>query len=189
MTHIHKQFSTDQIKELLKRYLDKEIERDYIQELLDIIKSQFFSLLKKFRTNPSAFSITYSRTSPKRLLPDIENNIIKELQIDKEAIENKDIPLRYYNYSYVRDRLEKTYHQKISLPTIIKCAKEHDFYIPRKERKKVHDREVLTTDIGELIQHDASYHLWAPAAGQKWCLITSLDDHSQVYPLRKIRRT
>jgi hypothetical protein len=185
MTQIHKQFSTDQVKELLRRYLDKEIERAYIQELLGIKKAQFFSLLKKFRTNPSTFSITYNRTSPKRLLPDIKDNIIKELQIDKAAIENRNIPLKYYNYSYVRDRLEKTYRQKVSLPTIIKYAKEHDFYIPRKERKKVHDREILTNYIGEIIQHDASYHLWAPAAGRKWCLITSLDDHSRYIPYGK----
>ena len=37
----------------------------------------------------------------------------------------------------------------------------------------------MTTHAGELIQHDASYHLWAPDAGVKWVLITSLDDYSR----------
>ena len=45
--------------------------------------------------------------------------------------------------------------------------------------KEPHDREVLTRYVGELIQHDSSLHLWAPAAHQKWYLITSLDDHSR----------
>ena len=185
MAQIHKQFSTVQVKDLFKRYMDKQIERAYIQELLGIRRSQFFSLLKEYRANTDKFSINYARTSPKRLSPAVEENIIKELQIDKEAIENKNIPLQHYNYSYVKDRLAKLYNQAASLPTVIKCAKEHDYYIPRKEHKKVHDREVLTRYIGELIQHDASYHLWAPASGKKWCLITSLDDHSRYIPYGK----
>lgn len=182
MAHIHKTFSTEQIKDLLNRYLNKYIERAYIQELLGIKKSRFFALLKEYRDNPSTFSINYARTSPKRIPEAIENNILKELKIDKAAIENKDVPLKYYNYSYVKDRLEKAYSQKVSLNTIITRAKLNDFYIPRKEHKKVHSREVLTNYIGELIQHDASYHLWAPALGQKWCLITSLDDFSRYIP-------
>lgn len=185
MAQIHKSFSTEQVKDLFKRYMDKQIERAYIQELLGIEKAQFFRLLKEYRDNPVSFSINYTRTSPKRLSPEVQENIIKELQIDKEAIENKNIPLKYYNYSYIKDRLGKVYKQSASLPTVIKCAKEHDYYIPRKEHKKVHSREVLTRYIGELIQHDASYHLWAPASGQKWCLITSLDDHSRYIPYGK----
>ena len=131
MTQIHKQFSTEQVKDLFKRYMDKQIERAYIQELLGIEEAQFFRLLKEYKDSPVSFSINYTRTSPKRLSPEIHENIIKELKIDKEAIENKNIPLRYYNYFYVKDRLKKAYNQTTSLPTVIKCAKEHDFYIPR----------------------------------------------------------
>lgn len=185
MAQIHKQFSTEQVKDLFKRYMDKQIERMYIQELLGIKKAQFFRLFKEYRNSPANFSIGYARSSPKRLSPKVEENIIKELQIDKKAIENKNVPLKYYNYSYIKDRLTKVYNQTTSLPTVIKYAKEHAYYIPRKEHKKVHDREVLTNYIGELIQHDASYHLWAPEAGKKWWLITSLDDHSRYIPYGK----
>jgi hypothetical protein len=38
---------------------------------------------------------------------------------------------------------------------------------------------VLTESIGALIQHDASKHLWAPLAKEKWYLITSIDDYSR----------
>ena len=38
---------------------------------------------------------------------------------------------------------------------------------------------MLTNYIGELIQHDTSFHLWAPLSNEKWYLITSLDDHSR----------
>jgi len=33
MPQIHKHFTSDQVKELLERYLSKEIERRYIQEI------------------------------------------------------------------------------------------------------------------------------------------------------------
>ena len=180
MSQIHKKFTDDQVKELLQRYLDKKIERNYIQEILGIKKARLFILLKQYKTDPAKFSIQYSRSKTTRAIdPAIEQNIIKELAIDKQAIEDKDVPLKYYNYSFIKDRLQKVYKQTVSLPTIINRAKKNDFYIQRKEHKKSHDREVLTNYIGELIQHDASYHLFAPSAGKKWCLITSLDDHSR----------
>jgi hypothetical protein len=51
--------------------------------------------------------------------------------------------------------------------------------LKRKSRKVSHDHEVATNYIGEIIQHDSSYHLWSPPAREKWYLITSLDDFSR----------
>jgi hypothetical protein len=42
MVQLHKRFTTSQVKELIERYLRKEIERDYIQEVLGIGKTRFF---------------------------------------------------------------------------------------------------------------------------------------------------
>jgi hypothetical protein len=180
MAQIHKKFTDDQIKNLLRRYLKNEIERKYIQEILGIKKRRFFSLLKEYRKNPEKFSIEYVRKSKSRSIdPGIEVNIIKELTIDKKAIESKDIPLKSYNYSYIKDRLKIKYKQEVSLPTIIDRARKKDFYLPKKRKKTVHDREVLSNYAGELIQHDSSHHLWAPSAKEKWYLITSIDDFSR----------
>jgi len=74
--------------------------------------------------------------------------------------------------------LRKRYRQKVSLTTVIRRARKHGFYL-KKPKRTIHDREVLTRYVGELIQHDSSFHLWAPAAQEKWYLITSLDDHSR----------
>ena len=52
--------------------------------------------------------------------------------------------------------------------------------LPQETQKDHHDQEVLTRYAGELIQHNASFHLWAPAAREKWYLITSLDDYSRL---------
>jgi len=189
MSHVHKLFTSEQVRELLERYSKKEMERSYIQEILGIKRRRFFMLLKRFKENPQHFTIQYQRTTPSRIISsEIEHNILRELAIEKEIILNKNIPLNSYNYSYIKDRLANKYHQKVSLNTIIDRAKRHGFYL-KKPKKSIHDREVLTHYIGELIQHDASYHLWAPAAKEKWYLITSLDDYSRLILYATLVRT
>ncbi len=76
--------------------------------------------------------------------------------------------------------MERQYGQKAALQTIINRAKQHGFYINRSRKTKAHDREVITNNVGELLQHDSSLHLWSPYAKEKWWLITSLDDFSRM---------
>jgi hypothetical protein len=179
MSQLHKHFTSEQVKELFDRYLNNEVERSYIQEILRLKRRRFFALLKKYREDSQDFSIDYQRTTPTRKIsPSIEQNIVKELTIEKAIIQNKEVPLKTYNYSYIKDRLKTEHRQQVSLSTIIDRAKKHGFYL-KKPKRTSHDREVLTRYVGELIQHDSSFHLWAPAAQEKWYLITSLDDHSR----------
>jgi len=177
---LHKKFTDSQVKELIERYLKKEIERKYIQEILGIRKSRFFELINGYRKNPGKFSVQYVRKITTRGISQrTERNIIKELKVDKKCIENKDVPLKRYNYSYVKHRLESKYKQIVSLPTIINRAKKHGFYLKKKPKKAIHDREVITNYAGEFIQHDSSLHLFSPPAKVKWYLITSIDDFSR----------
>ena len=179
MTQLHKKFTDTQVKELIQRYLRKEIERTYIQEIMGIKKRRFFILVGQYKKDPANFSIQYMRRIKTRTIDSvIESNIMKELEIDKNIIQNTEIPLRWYNYSFVKDRLERKYNQRVSLPTIIDRAKKNGYYL-KKPKRTIHDREVLTNYVGELIQHDSSYHLWSPCAHEKWYLITSLDDYSR----------
>jgi len=179
MVQLHKRFTDAQVKELLSRYLKGEIKRPYLQEVLGIKQRRFWELVKRYQQDPSSFSIHYARRNPTRgIAPAIEKNILKELSIEKKLIGDKQIPLHSYNYSYIKDRLQTVYDQKVSVPTIIDRAKKKGFYL-KKPQRRLHDREVLTQYIGQLIQHDSSHHLWAPAAQQKWYLITSLDDYSR----------
>ncbi len=140
------------------KYLSKEIGINYILEILGIRRSRFFEILKEYRKDPDSFSISYKRTqSPHRISDSVEKNILKELAIEKRFIEDNDIPIRAYNYSYIRDQLWRKYQQKVSVPTIIDRAKKNNFYFARPKRKS-HDRQVLTNYVGQLIQHDSSWH-------------------------------
>ncbi len=179
MSQLHKRFTSDQIKALLERYLKEEVERSYIQEVLSIKRRRFFTLLNQYKKDPQHFSIQYQRATPARISREIEQNILKELTIEKGIIQDKEIPLKSYNYSFIKDHLKKKYRQKVSLTTVIRRAKKLGFYL-KKPKRTSHDREVLTRYVGELIQHDSSFHLWAPAAQEKWYLITSLDDYSRL---------
>jgi len=178
MKQLHKKFTDLQLKELFARYLKGEIPRRYVQEMLGIKERRFFALLGRYRRSPTAFSIQYRRMQPPRISDEVEEAILKELAVEKQLIEDKDVPIRSYNYSYIKDRLRSEYDRKVSVTTIIRRAKEYGFYL-RRPKRSVHDREVLTNYAGQLIQHDASFHLWAPAAREKWYLITSLDDYSR----------
>ena len=179
MAQLHKNFTDHQVKELICRYLRKEIERNYIEEILGIGKTRFFALVKKYRKDPDSFSIEYKRKdATRKISKDIEDNIMKELVIEKKLVEDPEVPLRSYNYSYIADRLLYNYDQRVSTPTIIDRAKKGGFYL-KKSKRKAHDREVLTNYIGELIQHDSSHHRWSPYAKNKWYLVTSIDDCSR----------
>jgi hypothetical protein len=177
---LHKNFTDDQVKSLLEKYSKKEIKLNYILQMLRIKRRRFFKLLERYRNDPDNFSIQYERkTINQKIDPDIERNIVKELKIEKELIKAKEVPIKYYNYSYIKDLLEQKYSQKVSLPTIIDRAKRNNFYFLRP-KGKAHDREVITNYPGELIQHDSSHHLFAPYADRKWYLITSIDDYSRL---------
>jgi len=67
----------------------------------------------------------------------------------------------------------------VSVNTIVDRAEQLDCHKPRK-KKQTHDRQVLTSSIGALIQHDRSAHRWSSFPREKWTLITSIDDYSRM---------
>ena len=177
MTQLHKRFTDEQIRLLFKRYCEGQMSRNEIEEIIGLSKTRFFALIKAYRLNPEAFSITYLRSDSSKLSEQAETEIEQELLRDKSLIKDPRLPIDEYNYSALRDRLRKK-DILVSVPTIIERAKRFDCYKPRR-KAKIHDREVVTTAIGALVQHDASLHLWSPFAQEKWTLITSIDDYSR----------
>jgi transposase len=177
MEQLHRRLTDEQIRLIIKNYCEGQLTRAEVQETLGVSKSRFFVLLKIYRQDPAVFSVSYQRHTPGKLTAEAESTIREELKREKKLVEDKELPISSYNYSALRDRL-KGKGIAVSLPTIIKRAKEQEAYQP-KRKGKIHDREVVTTAIGALIQHDASTHLWSPFAKEKWTLITSIDDYSR----------
>jgi len=145
MEHLHRRFSDEQIAFLFQAYEQDLMSRVEVQEALEIGKTRFFALLRDYRQDPEAFSIAYQRSSPRRISPEAEAAIERELLREQALVENPELPISGYNYSALRDRLKKQ-GITVSLYTIIDRAKKHGCHHPRR-KQKAHDREVLTLGL------------------------------------------
>ncbi|MFA5015796.1 MAG: hypothetical protein WC549_09715 [Actinomycetota bacterium] len=189
MSQLHKKFTDSEVGKLIERYINGQIKRVHLEQILGIKRRRICELVKKYRDNPQNFSVGYSRIKPTRKISDdADGAIMSELEFEKGLIDDNNIPLKSYNYSYIKDRISSGYGINVSLSTIIDRAKKYGFYKKRKKRV-AHDREVVTNYVGELIQHDSSHHRWSPSAKDKWYLITSIDDYSRFMLYAKLVRS
>lgn len=118
-------FTTEEVIEILERYLTLEIGVQEAMALLKIKRSQFFELSKRYRADPDGFSILAQRQVPtNKISYTAEKKILEELRKEKKLIEDRTNPIRFYNYSYVKNQLEEKHNVKVSLPTIISRAKK-----------------------------------------------------------------
>lgn len=91
--------------------------------MLGIGKTRFFALLKDYRQDPQGFSITYQRTTPARLVDEVEVELAKALLREKEIVEDGELPISGSNYPAMQERLAEK-GLPVSPTTIIKRAKE-----------------------------------------------------------------
>lgn len=179
MSQLHRRLDDEIVRHIFSQYDLKQLTLPVVLAQLGIGRSRFFKLLIAYRDNPTEFSIAYERGGRKLISDTAEEKIKDELLKEKVMIEDKTLPIKWYNYSAVRDALKEKHNVKVSVPTIIARAKQLGFYIPKPEKKK-HNHEVITNYVGELVQHDASHHRWSPYVETSWTGITSIDDYSRV---------
>lgn len=177
MSQLHKRLDNETVVTILERYLTHDLSVTEAMSYLGLKRSRFFAVLKAYRSGDD-FNIAYERTTPKRITAQAETKILDELEQEQQLIENKAMPITTYNYSAVCDTLLEKHGIKVSVPTIINRAKANGYYFTHKP-KRIHDREVLTNFVGELVQHDSSHHQFSPYMENKLYLITSLDDYSR----------
>jgi len=122
---VHKRLADEQVRMILGRYTAKELMAAEAIELLGLKRRQFFEWAQRYRKDPNSFSVQYSRKEKNRRLDaTVDRHILEELAIEKALIEDPDLPIRFYNYSYIQDQIRKNYQEKVSLPTIIDRAKK-----------------------------------------------------------------
>lgn len=174
---IHKRFSEEQVIAILENYLAKEISAKEAMAKLEVKRSQFFNLASRYRNGSENFTVKHQgNNGNRRISAEIKEAILKELAKEKRLINNRAMPVKFYNYSAVKDELTNI---SVSLPTIISLAKANGYYLAKPARK-IHDREVITNLAGELAQHDSSLHQWSPYIAEKFYLITTIDDYSRL---------
>lgn len=123
---LHGRLTDEQVVAILSRYVKRELTAEQAMRMLELGRSQFFEWVKRFKSGlPSDFSTGYSRKTPNyRISNEIEEHILNELRMEKSLIDDPSIPVRFYNYSFIRDQIMKKYHQEISVPTIIDRAQK-----------------------------------------------------------------
>ena len=83
MDQIHKRFTTEQVKALLRGYCQGTLDRSAIEEILGISKTRLFALLRQYRYDPDNFSVSYQRAAPTRLPFSTEREIERELLVQR----------------------------------------------------------------------------------------------------------
>jgi len=93
VTQLHRRFTSEQVKFLFRAYCERAINRGEIEEVLAIGKTRLFALLKAYRHNPQAFTLTFQRTTPARLSAVVEAEIERALLGEKSLVEDARLPL------------------------------------------------------------------------------------------------
>ncbi len=135
MDQVHKRFTAEQVRVLLKGYCQGTLDRLAVEETLGIGKTRFFALLRQYRRGMEEFSLAYQRATPTRLPASAEKQIEAELMLEKGLIEDPSLPISNYNYAAIRDRLA-TRRVTVSSPTIIYCPGEKLRLLPAPSEKE-----------------------------------------------------
>lgn len=175
---IHKRLNTKAVKFILQAYEEGKIKRSTAIWQLGLARSRFHDLLKNYRQNPENFDINYPRKTTNYRLPKSLDKVIRhELKREKAIIDNPRIAIRRFNFEAIRLEIIRKTKTKISTQTIRNRAIDWNFYRPKSAPGPY--REVETTAIGYLLQHDSSYHYWSPYISYKFYLILTTDDYSR----------
>ena len=126
--HLRTRYSVSEVKEIFARYLSHERGLEQGLAFLTLGRRQFFNLVKVYRADPKDFSLESTRTAPPRTIDSqSETQIMRELKKEAAIIRRASNPGKFYNYSYLKERLAKKHEVFVSLPTIIRRAKKMGF--------------------------------------------------------------
>lgn len=175
---VHKRIVLFFMKEVLEAYDKRRITLAKGLETLGLSRAHFFRYLKMYRQNPSGFGVSYVRKSINRKLSKRSNEAVRKLlREEKEMINNPKIRVHKFNFPAISEELERQKNLKVSSETIRKRAIALGLHRPKDKKVKIY-REVESTKIGRLFQHDTCLHQWSPYL-KHFYLILTVDDHSR----------
>ena len=95
MDQIHKRFTAEQVKVLLKGYYQGMLDRAAGEEMLGIGKTRFFALLKQYRHDPGRLCLGYQRETPTRISARVEKDL---MSLSQKSQNNASLRLRSLNH-------------------------------------------------------------------------------------------
>lgn len=122
---LHKRFTDEEVKDVFCKYHKQALTVQEAARFLRVKERQFFVLLGRYRQSPATFTVGFKRAqAPRRIDERSEKKILGELKKEATLIADERNPIRFFNYSYVKELLQDKHGVQVSLPTIISRAKK-----------------------------------------------------------------
>ncbi len=138
---LHKRFSNQEVKDVLEKYEKNILSLEEAVRFLKVKERRFFILLGKYREDPDHFSIEFKREKTSHKIDEkSEKKIVNELKKEAALIADKRNPVRFFNYSYLKNILEEKHGVVVSLPTIITRAKKMGIMKRRKSGRSMTEK-------------------------------------------------
>src|SRR5579871_2331877 len=99
MSQVHKRLDDEMARRILGQYDSKQLTLEAAISQLGVKRARFFVLLSLYRDNPADFSISYKRAARKLITDEAEEKIKAELLKEKDLVEDRTLPIKFYNYS------------------------------------------------------------------------------------------
>ena len=175
---VHKRIVSLFMVEIFEAYRSKKMSLQDAMKELQLSRSNFFRYFSKFKKDPNAFSIDApKRKSGSRFSAMTDEKIATILRDEKELVLDPSVRVGKINFAALSEELGRKENLEISSETIRRKAILWKFHHPRIRGAKIY-REVETSKIGRLFQHDTCIHQWSPFM-KHFYLILTVDDHSR----------
>lgn len=181
---IHKRVVLFFMKEVLTAYDKKHITLSEGLSSLNLSRSHFFRYLKLYRSDPDQFGMKSDLKKKKNRLPknrlssETEKEIAEIIRAEKKLIDNPNFKkIKKFNFTALSDDLCRYKAIVVSAETIRRRAIAMNLHVPKSKQVKIY-REVETSKIGRLFQHDTCVHQWSPFLNPFYLILT-VDDHSR----------
>lgn len=178
---LHKRLPAAFVDEVLNSFNERKIGYEEACKVLDVKKSQFFSLRKKWlsaKIKRKKFRIwNRAKSDFHKLETSASDYLHKEL---KYICNEAKVFRNNFNFALLAEKAESNFNQSFNRNTIRLFALKHGYYHKTPpEKKKIYIR-FETSHPGSLFQHDSSIHRWLPYTNTKQVLILTKDDYSRM---------
>lgn len=176
---LHKRLDVVFIKEIFSEYIAGSISLTNALSELSLSRSRFYKYLKKYKENPEGFSISYKRKTANRRYTEREIKIMEFcIQEEFRLLHKYSGVVLAVNFVALSIDIFDEYTLKVSPETLRQKAIKMKLHNVSTKKQKIF-REVKTSKIGRLFQHDTCIHKWSPFM-EKFYLILTIDDASRV---------
>lgn len=155
--------------DVVSQYLDKKVTALEAADKLTVSERQFRRYVSAFRMKGAEGVLHGNRGKPSaRRVPDSVREHVAEMMADEYSL---------YNTRHIRDAMEEEHGIDLSYSWVWRLRHDLRLQSPKKHHVKAHrTRRIPAAREGQLVQVDASTHVWLKEQGLSFALIAFLDD-------------